>query len=527
MPTISANTTQTITLAASTLMRGIGAAVLSWGTPLQTVTHTAGDEWHLGPFTAAQAVSIHAQSLLTYSTQAVSDDDPVDKLGLKFDGGLTAAQVQAVQAMVDGRTITVGEGGQYANLEEACGRAGDLSPTADNWARVLVMPNSILTLAAEVEVPEYCEVIGVSRRTSRIVGSGNSNIRYRKWNLFRNFRYDYSGVGSNSGGFRDSTSIGAGVRDKSTVDFENLDINVTANQRPAIVSKAAELVSVKGCRILTSGIGIEILSGYNMHLRDSEIYLTNVNTDNPHYGIRHMSGRLTIWGSKITCGYGPLGTTVGGIEGETDQHIVGIYSGATGSSRVDIFGLWSIIRNEDGANPGVKCACLWNDSAFNTMRVWSGYLQAENGDNSSDGDNYEILNSATPSGGLGLVQISPSVRARRIGGPVYHTGPGIGMPGTISANTTLGIGRGGLYRINASAGAVVVTLGTPGTGYTPNITHGERYIFKRMEGANTITIAAAGSGVTIDGAASVTVDTAVYSRVEIVWCADSNMWLVV
>jgi hypothetical protein len=36
---------------------------------------------------------------LTYSTQAVSDDDPVDKLGLKFDGGLTAAQVQAVQAM--------------------------------------------------------------------------------------------------------------------------------------------------------------------------------------------------------------------------------------------------------------------------------------------------------------------------------------------------------------------------------------------------------------------------------------------
>ncbi|MBK9075457.1 MAG: hypothetical protein IPL77_10870 [Flavobacteriales bacterium] len=100
MPTISANTTQTITLAASTLMRGIGAAVLSWGTPLQTVTHTAGDEWHFGPFTAAQAVSIHAQSLLTYSTQAVSDDDPVDKLGLKFDGGLTSAQVQAVRELV-------------------------------------------------------------------------------------------------------------------------------------------------------------------------------------------------------------------------------------------------------------------------------------------------------------------------------------------------------------------------------------------------------------------------------------------
>ena len=116
---------------------------------------------------------------------------------------LTAAQVQAVQAMVDGRTITVGEGGQYANLEEACGRAGDLSPTADNWARILVMPNSSLVLSAEAEMPEYCEMVGVSRATSRIVGSGNSNIRYRKWNHFRNFRYDYSGTGAYSAGFRE------------------------------------------------------------------------------------------------------------------------------------------------------------------------------------------------------------------------------------------------------------------------------------------------------------------------------------
>jgi hypothetical protein len=45
---------------------------------------------------------------LTYSTQAVSDDDPVDKLGLKFDGGLTAAQVQAVQALVTSTPKTLG-----------------------------------------------------------------------------------------------------------------------------------------------------------------------------------------------------------------------------------------------------------------------------------------------------------------------------------------------------------------------------------------------------------------------------------
>lgn len=441
---------------------------------------------------------------------------------------LTVAQVQAVQAMVDGRTITVGEGGQYANLEEACGRAGDLSPASDNWARILVMPNSSLALSAEAEMPEYCEMVGVSRATSRIVGSGNSNIRYRKWNRFRNFRYDYSGTGSHSGALRGSLNIGAGARDTSVVEFQDLDLNVTANHRPAIVSNVAELVTVQGCRILTAGMGLEITSGYHVHMRGTEIYLTSVDTGNPHYGIRHASARLTLWDSKIGCGYGPLGTAIGGIANEQNQHIVGIYSNvSSGTARVDIFGLWSIVRNEGGADPGVKCVCLWNDSSFNTMRVWSAYLQAENGDDSSDGDNYEILNTGTPSGDTGLVQITPSVRARRIGGPVYQTGPGIGMPPTITADTTLGIGRGGLYRINASSGAVVVTLGTPGTGFTPNITHGERYIFKRMAGANTITIAAVGSGVTIDGAASVTVDVAVYSSVEIVWCADSNMWLVV
>lgn len=441
---------------------------------------------------------------------------------------LTVAQVQAVQAMVDGRTITVGEGGQYANLEEACGRAGDLSPTADNWARILVMPNSSLMLSAEAEMPEYCEMVGVSRATSRVVGNGNSNIRYRKWNHFRNFRYDYSGTGAYSAGFRDSSNLGSGAQDGSTIDFCELDINVTANHRPAIYSRAAELVTVQGCRIRTSGMGLEITSGYHVHVRGTEIYLTDVDTGNPHYGIRHISTRLTVWDSKIGCGYGPLGTDIGGIQNEQDQHIVGIYSAASaGSTRADIFGLWSIVRNEGGGNPGVKTVCLWNDSSFNTMRVWSAYLQVENGDNSSDGDNYEILNTGTPTSDKGLLQISPAVRARRVGGPVYQTGPGIGMPPTISANTTLNIGRGGLYRINATSEAVTVTMPSPGSFFTPNITHGERYIFKRMAGANTITIAAAGGGVTIDGAASITVDAAVYSTREILWCADSNMWMVV
>ena len=377
-------------------------------------------------------------------------------------------------------------------------------------------------------MPEYCELVGVSRATSRIIGNGNSNIRYRKWNRFCNFRYDYSGSGSHSGGLRGSLNIGVGARDTSFVEFRDLDLNVTANHRPAIVSNVAELVTVQGCRILTSGMGLEITSGYHVHVRDTEIYLTNVNTGNPHYGIRHGSTRLTIWGSKIGCGYGPLGTAVGGIENEQDQNIVGIYSNvASGTARVDIFDLWSIVRNEGGANPGVKCACLWNDSSFNTMRVWSAYLQVENGDDSSDGDNYEILNTGTPGGDLGLLQITPAVRARRIGGPVYQTGPGIGMPPTISADTTLGIGRGGLYRVNANSGAVLITLGSPGSTFTPNITHGERYTFKRMQGSNAITIAAAGAGVTIDGAASVTVPVALYSSVELVWCADSLMWLIV
>ena len=45
---------------------------------------------------------------------------------------LTAAQVQAAQALLGNRTVTVGVGGEYSSLEEACERAGALSPAADN-----------------------------------------------------------------------------------------------------------------------------------------------------------------------------------------------------------------------------------------------------------------------------------------------------------------------------------------------------------------------------------------------------------
>lgn len=161
MPTISANTTQTITLAASTLMRGIGAAVLSWGTPLQTVTHTAGDEWHFGPFTAAQAVSIHAQSLLTYSTQAVSDDDPVDKLGLKFDGGLTAAQVQAVQAMA-------ADDGNSNLLAAATGNVGvDMSIAAQTASVSDAISRSLVTSFVATQASRRVRVAWVDLRLPR------------------------------------------------------------------------------------------------------------------------------------------------------------------------------------------------------------------------------------------------------------------------------------------------------------------------------------------------------------------------
>jgi hypothetical protein len=167
MPTISANTTQTITLAASTLMRGIGAAVLSWGTPLQTVTHTAGDEWHLGPFTAAQAVSIHAQSFLTYSTQAVSDDDPVDKLGLKFDGGLTAAQVQAVQAMAavyDYQPATWHAGELNSVITPSITADGDLTSATDQlplkWLAVINADDDVAAAQALMDGgPNVIEIL--------------------------------------------------------------------------------------------------------------------------------------------------------------------------------------------------------------------------------------------------------------------------------------------------------------------------------------------------------------------------------
>jgi hypothetical protein len=195
---------------------------------------------------------------------------------------------------------------------------------------------------------------------------------------------------------------------------------------------------------------------------------------------------------------------------------------------MDIFEMWSIIRNSDGANAGKKCVCVWNDSNYNVTRVWSAYLQVENATDSSVGDNYEILNTGVPTSNTGTVLVAPGVRARRVGGAVYSTGPFLGYPNVVTANTTLAISRGGLHRVNAAAGDITITLPNPLASFTPNITHSERYLFKRVvSAANTITISATGAGVTIEGAATVVLGGALYSQVELVWSSADSMWLIV
>jgi hypothetical protein len=426
-------------------------------------------------------------------------------------------------------TILTGMGGQISTLAEAAALASSVSPQVDRQVQIVLTPNTNFYLSEPVELPEYCEIVGMSRTSSKIIASNNNNIRYSKNNSFRNFTLEYSGSGATSGGFRPSTNIGAGAQDESTLIFDSLNLDVVSGQRSAIWLQAAHFVEILRCRIRTSGMGIEIVSGFHTHIRDTDIFLTNVDTNKPHYGIRHVSTRTTLWNCKITTGYGPLDSGALGIENEPDQDMVGIYCASTsGANRVDIYNLWSIIRNEDGANAGIKCVGIWNSSNFTTVRVHSGYLQVENSTDSAVGDNYEILNTATPSGSEGLIQVSPSVRARRVGGPIYQVGPVIGYPEIVTANITLGIGRGGLYRINATSGNITVTLPTPGTSYTPNITHTERYLFKRIVTAsNTITITAAGSGVTIQGSASVNLGSTLYDQLELVWSSEDNMWLII
>jgi len=122
--------------------------------------------------------------------------------------------------------------------------------------------------------------------------------------------------------------------------------------------------------------------------------------------------------------------------------------------------------------------------------------------------------------------LSPSVRARYVGGHVYQPGPSIGYPPVVTANRTTGISQGGVYRVDATAGNITITLVHPGTAWTPNITHGERYTFVRVVTAsNTITIAA-GVGSTIEGAASVNLGGALYSKLTLVWSAQDLMWLI-
>jgi hypothetical protein len=106
MPTITANRTTPVTLAAGYVLEGSGpgTAVIASGPNAGFWSLQAGDDWEIGPFVAAVTVEITAtQAAITYNV--------VDGAA----GQLTRAEAASVQALVSGDGMRVVVGGSLAD----------------------------------------------------------------------------------------------------------------------------------------------------------------------------------------------------------------------------------------------------------------------------------------------------------------------------------------------------------------------------------------------------------------------------
>lgn len=430
---------------------------------------------------------------------------------------LTAAQVQAVQSLVDGPALLVGEGGAYANLADAIDRVTGMSLSDDAWAHIVLLPGTH-KLSVTGALPRYVAVSGYGMASVLKLDEGTTTLTplltTNQNNLLSNFRIRYAPSGSgvkyaidNSG----TTGQAAGT----IVQLHQMWIEAeyTGGLVIGFNANGQRYYEILGSTIASSGYGLNITSANTVHAQGSNFWLLNSNTGQAHVGIRQNANgsRLQARDCKIATGYGPFAWPAsGGIENESDQNIYGVLVTAslTNSSRTELYNCWSIVRNETGANAGVDTISLCSQGG-GLVRVFGGYYQAEDG-GSWLGDVWDISNEST-----GQMEIVGPCGADRVNGAVWRSSPS-SIARTLTANRTLNTLEGGVFVLDSSGGNITITLPS-------SVNYVER-TFKRTSASNTVTIQRGGTA-TINGATSYVIPAAAGAYVTIV--GDGTNWHII
>jgi hypothetical protein len=402
--------------------------------------------------------------------------------------------------------LYVGTGGDYPDLHQAMAAVSGASPT--DWYVIYLFPG-FYDLAASGAGPlvckDYVAIVGADRDACTISASGNINIRYGSHNSFSNFTLKYSGTGNRSGGFRNIDTIPS----TGTLRIESVRMEVLG-PRCAVYLARLKRAEIRDCEIVTQGIGIEVVNFCgNPVLHDTDIWLIGP-TGHPHYGLL-ISGytRLHMWNGKLCTGYG-----YNDIANERSQDIIGVRLTPAASGRVELYSVWSIIRNHSGANAGVRVQNIRVEGPDGWVRVHGGYYGPE--DPNGQGADYAFAN---PGGGR--IEVFPDVVYSNYQGTIFQAGPALGVEIVKRSKSWSDRSQGGLKLCDATGGALTLTLsGWPKTG--------EEYIFKRIDTtSNPIIIDAATNF--IEGKRQVQLPPGKYSTLHIRWGggAGGNQWFVI
>lgn len=427
--------------------------------------------------------------------------------------GLMIPNVASAATSTSDHVITVGNGGTFASLHEAAAAAALLNPTNSNWVLICMMPGSYdLSLeSTELALPDFTELTGMSRHGCIVLGNGNKNIRVNAHNRISNCTIRYTGTGNRSGAIRQQNSVTYAM--KGFLDIDGVDFDVYATKRSAVWVQNMARCDIRNSFIQTSGIGLEVLDGMvfisGTHCRLVGNAPGNIN---PHYAIRQLQSATRIWvdGGTWATGYGSPE-----IDGESGADIVIFRSEATSGGRMELNNVWSIARNNSGANTGTRIACVDVSSvATGYVRVRGGYFQAE--DNGGTGLRYDLMNS-----GNGRLEIQ-SARYKLLFGNSYSAN-GAGVRMITDAIYTPAFNDDGIKLINASGNSSGMTVMLSDFGAN-QVIGAEQVIIRIDSSGNDVTID--GRGKLINGAPTRMLGSAQYSKMVLRYVGEIG-WLVV
>ncbi|WIM06132.1 MAG: hypothetical protein OHM77_02225 [Candidatus Nitricoxidivorans perseverans] len=408
-----------------------------------------------------------------------------------------------------GYRVSVGDGGRFTNLYSARDWLASQSLNADVWGEIVMLPGVYTLDSSELALPDYCTLSGMNKRSCIVNASGNFNIRIGAHTRLERFRLNYTGTGNRSGGIRPQDS----VQDTSDefLDISELDINVYGTNRSAIWIQNLINTWVHNSRIVTSGIGIEAFDGHvfisGTHCR---MVAHSPGNTNPHYAILRRGSRVWVDGGTWATGYGEPN-----IVGEPDADIVAFRDQASVSGRLELNNVWSICRNESGANPGVKIACVDVAASAGWVRCRGGYFQAEDG-GANVGNNYDLMNS-----GGGRLEIQ-GARYKSLSGNSYSAnGGGVRVIAGVATYTPQ-YNDDGLKIVDATGQPGGVTVYLSGSGKN-QVVGARQTIIRRDSTGFPITIH--GNTRKINGAASRSLGAAQWSRLELRYAGDDG-WVV-